>query len=221
MPRQKTSPTTTKKKNSTRTKNTLTKANRLDKSKLADKDRHGIFIREYVRHGNATRAAVSAGYEATSASQYAQTLLKNHKILASINSLCESRRETLDIQTDKLAAELMIMATSRLTDIGEIIDGEFRICDTTTLTDTDIAAIASITQTRTERGNSKVTRTEVKMHDRLTAIKELNRILGLGQDLNALISGLRAYGLSVVQDTSGKYTLIDERIPVEQSNDEQ
>ena len=186
-----------------------------DKSKLPQDYRHSIFCREYVRHGNGAKAAIAAGYSPDSGKVQASRLLTNANLSDIIHGLQQSRLARLDVETDRLAMELYAIALSRITDVGEIIDGEFRICDTTALTDTDIAAIASITQAVTERGDTKVTRTEVKMHDRLTAIKELARILGLGQDLNTLISGLRSYGLYVVQDTSGRYTLIDERVPAE------
>jgi hypothetical protein len=59
----------------------------------------------------------------------------------------------------------------------------------------------------------KIVRTHVKLYSRLEALKELNRMLGIGQDMNTLISGLRVYGLNIVQGADGRFHLIDERLP--------
>jgi phage terminase small subunit len=182
---------------------------------LSTEQRHAIFIREFTRHGNGMKAALTAGYSHSRAKVSACELLKNPEIKRAIHANWQARRKRLEISIDRIATELLIMATARITDVGEIIDGEFHLRDTTDLDDTDIAAIAEVTQTTTENltAGTKTTKLKLKMHNRLEALKELNRILGIGQDMNTLISGLRAYGLNIVQDAQERWHLIDERLP--------
>jgi hypothetical protein len=88
-------------------------------------------------------------------------------------------------------------------------------CDLS-LDDTEIAALAELHQATTESPDgTKTTKLRVKLYDRLEALKELNRILGIGQDMNTHISGLRVYGLNIVQGADGRFHLIDERVPAE------
>jgi phage terminase small subunit len=181
---------------------------------LSTEQRHAIFIREFTRHGNGMKAALTAGYSHSRAKVSACELLKNPEVKRAIHANWQARRKRLEISIDRIATELLIMATARITDVGEIIDGEFHLRDTTDLDDTDIAAIAELSQvTRESPDGTKTTKLKLKMHNRLDALKELNRILGIGQDMNTHISGLRAYGLNIVQDAAGRFHLIDERLP--------
>jgi len=160
------------------------------------------------------KAALTAGYSPTRAKVSACELLRKPEIKRAIHANWQARRKRLEISIDRIATELLIMATARITDVGEIIDGEFHLRDTTELDDTDIAAIAELSQvTNISSDGTKTTKLKLKMHNRLEALKELNRILGIGQDMNTLISGLRAYGLNIVQDAAGRFHLIDERLP--------
>lgn len=184
------------------------------KKNLSTKMRHSIFVREYVRHGNGMKAAMSAGYSPTRAKVTACELLTRSEIREAIRAKVRARKKRLDISADRAATELFILATSRITDLGEITDGEFQPWDSTELDDIDIAAIAEISQiTRESPDGTKTTKLKLKTYNRLEALKELNRILGMGQDMNTLISGLRAYGLSIVKDAQERFHLIDERLP--------
>jgi len=52
---------------------------------------------------------------------------------------------------------------------------------------------------------------EHRMGDKLKAASMVLTILGLNQDMNTHIAGLRSYGLNVIQDRDGKFVLVDER----------
>ena len=52
---------------------------------------------------------------------------------------------------------------------------------------------------------------EYRMSDRLKAASMVLTMLGLNQDMNTLISGLRAYGLNIIQDRDGRFVMLDER----------
>jgi hypothetical protein len=51
------------------------------------------------------------------------------------------------------------------------------------------------------------------MSDRLKAAGMVFTLLGLGQDMNVHISGLRPYGLNIIQSLDGRFVLVDERFP--------
>lgn len=73
-----------------------------------------------------------------------------------------------------------------ITEVGEIVGGELKLKDTSELDDSDIAAIAEVSQIIVENppSGTKTTKTKVKLYNRLEALKELNRRLGVGQDMN-------------------------------------
>jgi DNA-binding XRE family transcriptional regulator len=52
---------------------------------------------------------------------------------------------------------------------------------------------------------------EHRMGDKLKAASMVLTMLGLNQDMNTHIAGLRAYGLNVIHDRDGRFVLIDER----------
>jgi hypothetical protein len=52
---------------------------------------------------------------------------------------------------------------------------------------------------------------EHRMSDRLKAASMVLTLLGLNQDMNTHIAGLRAYGLNVIHDQDGRFVLVDER----------
>jgi phage terminase small subunit len=184
------------------------------KKNLSTKMRHSIFIREYVRHGNGMKAAITAGYSSARAKVSASELLSRPEIRQAIESKIRAREKRLDISADRVATELFILGTSRITDLGEIIDGEFQPWDSAELDDIDIAAIAEISQiTRESPDGTKNTKLRLKTYNRLEALKELNRMFGTTTDMNTLISGLRAYGLNIVKDAQERWHLIDERLP--------
>jgi phage terminase small subunit len=217
MPRKKSLPTRTRQKITKAKEPKQTKPKKEDANKLrfTDEVRQSIFVREYSRHGNGLKAAISAGYSPASAKERASDLLTRPHIKQAIHAILRARRKRLEISVDRIATELYMIAVSRVTDLGEIVGGEFQLRDTTELDDTDISAISEITQTVIEnpKSGTKTVKTKVKLHNRLEALKELNRMLGIGQDMNTHINGLRPYGINIVQDAEGRFHLIDERVP--------
>lgn len=52
---------------------------------------------------------------------------------------------------------------------------------------------------------------ESRPSEKLKAASLVFSLLGLGQDMNAHIAGLRHYGLNIIQDQDGRFVLTDER----------
>jgi phage terminase small subunit len=60
----------------------------------------GIFVKEYLTDGNATRAAKAAGYSEKTVDVQGSRLLANVKVRAEIDRQTEKRCEKLDITAD-------------------------------------------------------------------------------------------------------------------------
>lgn len=72
----------------------------------AKKNKLEIFVDEYMKDFNGTRAAISAGYSARSASSTASDLLRNPKVQKAIDYRKAQRSERLELSTDKIVEEM-------------------------------------------------------------------------------------------------------------------
>jgi phage terminase small subunit len=191
------------------------------KRELTQEQRQRIFIREKIRTGNDTAAAISAGYSPSSAYDIGHDLARKPEIKKAITAQQKARLKRLEIDTDKLVQELLIIALSRFTDVAEIVDGKLMIWDTLDLTDIDVASIAKISETKTEKisrdpesGNIETTITtklSLEFYNRLDALKELSRILGIRKDMDAAFNDLQQFGFHIVYDEEKGYILVDDR----------
>jgi len=68
--------------------------------------RHRLFVREYLKDLNATRAAKASGYSAKTAGQIGQALLKKVEIAEAVQRGYSEREDKLDLGLDRLFAEL-------------------------------------------------------------------------------------------------------------------
>lgn len=68
--------------------------------------RHRLFVREYLRDLNATRAAKAVGYSEKTAGQIGQALLKKVEIAAAVQEGYSKREQALDLGLDRLFLEL-------------------------------------------------------------------------------------------------------------------
>ena len=81
--------------------------------------RHRLFVREYLKDLNGTRAAIAAGYSERSAHVLATRLLKNAKVSEAIEKAFAEREKALDCGLDRLFTELSRIA---LLDPGKFYD---------------------------------------------------------------------------------------------------
>ncbi len=68
------------------------------------------FVLEYLKDGNGTRAAIRAGYAASSAAVHAHRLLKNEKVLDKIRAHQDRVQKRNDVTVDKTLRELAELA---------------------------------------------------------------------------------------------------------------
>jgi phage terminase small subunit len=69
-----------------------------------------VFVREYLRDCNATRAAIAAGYAASSASQAGSRLYRNVKVRSEIERLTSKRLIDLEIDAKRVLRGLAQLA---------------------------------------------------------------------------------------------------------------
>src|ERR1700689_3041735 len=81
--------------------------------------RQELFAKEYVIDLNATRAAISAGYSESTASEIGSKLLRNPKVKRRIEALIAKRLSKLEISGDKVLERFETMAEGNLGDFIE------------------------------------------------------------------------------------------------------
>lgn len=154
-----------------------------EESQLTDKQH--IFILEYLRDFNITRAAMAAGYSKRSAHVVGWETLRNPKVQAEIQRHKEMYTDALGLDIQRVIAEYMKIAFADITDyvdfgrreieVGEDEDGkpitqEVNYVDFKNADSVDGAVVSEI-----KIGKNGTT---VKLADKLAALKMLDRYLG-------------------------------------------
>ncbi|WP_336759418.1 terminase small subunit [Paenibacillus sp. USHLN196] len=152
-------------------------------SQLTDKQR--IFIMEYLRDFNITRAAMAAGYSKRSAHVVGWETLRNPKVHAEIQRHKEMYTEALGLDIQRIIAEYMKIAFADITDFvdfgrkeitvgqdgeGQPITQQINFVDFKNADDVDGAIVSEI-----KIGKSGTT---VKLADKMEALKMLDRYAG-------------------------------------------
>lgn len=140
---------------------------------LTDKQR--LFVAEYLKDLNATRAAIRAGYSKRTAYSQGQRLLKNVEVAAAVDAALEDRIERTKMEADEVLLELAKLARSNMREYVEWDAARVRLKPSAGLTDDAAAAVAEISQTETEHGGT----IKFKLHDKKGALELLGKHLKL------------------------------------------
>lgn len=81
--------------------------------------KQSLFVSEYLVDGNATQAAIRAGYSAKTAGSIGEENLKKPEIAAEIKAALERRNQRVEVKADDVLRELLRLA---MVDIGEAYD---------------------------------------------------------------------------------------------------
>lgn len=133
------------------------------------------FLKEYLKHGNATRAAISAGYSEDSAAQIGSQLLRN----VEIKSAVEKSLTKMEITAEKVIHELGILAFANMGDyVSPNCDGTQLVPDFSTLTRDQLAAIQEIKVDESGGGGGdgkreRIQRTTFKLASKVQALELL------------------------------------------------
>jgi phage terminase small subunit len=113
-----------------------------------------VFVREYAKDFNGTRAAIAAGYSKRSARNAASKLVARANIQEDIQRCIDRRGAKLDISADRVLGELSKLAFSNMADYIAIQpDGTARV-DLSGLTREQLAAVEQL-ETREYFENEK------------------------------------------------------------------
>lgn len=155
---------------------------------MASKPTHGLnarqllFCTEYVKHLNASKAAVDAGYSEKTADQTASRLLRNVKISKYVSSIKGKQLNNNLVTAEKIIKELATLGFASIKDFLNIdVDGNVTIKELAEMT--NAGAIKSIkVQRLTNDGMDYGSITEIRFHDKIKALELLGKHLAIFTD---------------------------------------
>ncbi len=143
--------------------------------------KQSLFISEYLVDGNATRAAVAAGFSVKSAEVTGARLLRKPKIAKAIALRHARRVDKLEITAERVLGELAKLA---FYDPGRLFDEDGRLLPISEMDDVSRAAIAALDVEEREGTPTRAATTvrKVKLADKGINLERLGRYLKLFTD---------------------------------------
>jgi phage terminase small subunit len=141
-----------------------------------------LFVEELITNGgNATHAAIAAGYAPHSAGVTGSRLLKDANVREAVREAEERALDSAKLSADRVLQEL---ERAIFADPRKLYDARGRLKPIHLLDDDTASAIASIDVDKpsagtSAKGNAAGATTKVRLHDKLIAIDRAMRYLGL------------------------------------------
>lgn len=133
------------------------------------------FVEEYLVDLNAAAAARRAGYTTKRSEVIGYYLLTNADIQSAISTAQKARSARTGVTADRVVRELARIAFADARTVMAWGPNGVVLRDSETLTDDAAAAVAEVSETRSEAGGS----IKVKLADKLSALDKLSRHLGM------------------------------------------
>ena len=163
----------------------------MNKKKLTDKQK--LFCAFYVRNYNATQAYLKAYGEKSKNSAYelGSRLLRKVEVQEEIKKLQEENRRHYQFEFDDYVRELLKIVGADIGDFvkfgrrkeeivinkkGDTVLKEINFVDLVESDSVDTSVISEIKQVKGD--------VTIKLHDKISALKELARIFGFGENIN-------------------------------------
>lgn len=141
------------------------------------------FIAEYLIDLNATQAAIRAGYSEDSATEIGYENLTKPHIAAEIRKRQEDTAAALSITRESVLRELKRIGFADIRKVARFEGGELHVADSDDLTEDEAAAISELSmsesESTTDTGSSSSRTRKVKLHDKVKALENLSKHLGL------------------------------------------
>lgn len=137
-----------------------------------------MFVREYLKDFNASRAAIAVGYSKKSSCMQGSRLLKNDKIISMLKVEAEKALRRNDIEVDKVLADLKILGYSSMADYAEWGAGSVTLKNSDAIPRELLAAVSEVSQQETKYGSN----IRIKLHDKKGSLDTLAKIAGLLKD---------------------------------------
>ncbi len=136
------------------------------------------FVAEYLLDLNATAAAKRAGYSAKRAAEQGYQLLQKTTVQEAIAQAQKARSKRTEITADQVLKELAKIGFANSGDFFEWGPDGIRVKPQEDLTSDQQAAVAEVSETKTEKGGT----VKIKLHDKLGALEKIGRHLGMFTD---------------------------------------
>jgi phage terminase small subunit len=142
---------------------------------LALTTRQERFVQHYLALGKGAEAARRAGYSPRSASAIADKLLTTPRVAAAISCANAARAKELSIDAERVLEEFAAIAFSDLRHLFDWDETGLRLKQDLVLDRATTSAIAAIEA----QGKGEGQRVKVRLHDKMKALVQLARYLGL------------------------------------------
>jgi phage terminase small subunit len=143
-----------------------------------------VFVREYLKHSNATQAALTAGYSKKTAPFIGAQNLKKDSIIEALAAKADSVLKKLDAEDVTIArvvAEFAKLGFANMQDFIQVQKDGSAYCDLSNLTRDQAAAIQEINTEEYIEGKGEdgrlVKKVKVKLHDKKGALDSLGKYL--------------------------------------------
>lgn len=133
------------------------------------------FCEEYLIDLNATQAAIRAGYSANTANEQGARMLANVSIRARIDREMAERSRRTGVNADRVVRELAKIAFVNANNLIDVDNATIR----EDAAEEDKACIASVKVKHTSGDGYDTTEREIKLCDKLKALEQLGRHLGM------------------------------------------
>ena len=141
----------------------------------------------FANKGNATQAAISAGYSEKTATQIASRLLTKVNVQTLITELNDTLKQNAIVTKEAIAAELAKIGFS---DIRQVFDADGNLLPINEIPDSVAASLAGVDVDQlwglTPEGRAEIGQTKkVKMWDKLKALAQLTELYGYNAPLKS------------------------------------
>jgi phage terminase small subunit len=151
------------------------------------------FVREYLIDGNATQAAIRAGYSAKTAAAIGFENLRKPEIAEKVEAAQERLAAKLDVTADDIARELHRCGFANMADYMRVGRDGDPVLDFSKLTRDQAAALAEVTvdDYLDGRGDDarEVRRVKFKLVDKRASLVDLAKLLGFWKEKHELEAG--------------------------------
>jgi len=152
---------------------------------MADKNldaRESRFVNEYLIDLDPKRAALAAGYSATTAASKAYQWVSNSKVkpqvYKAIAKIQERLAQKVEVTQERIVAELAKVGFSDMRNFTEWGPGGVQLKDSSDLEPGQAACVAEVSESTTKDGGS----IRFKLHDKVAALHLLMKHLGMLRD---------------------------------------
>lgn len=140
---------------------------------------HELFAQEYLTDLDAKKAAIRAGYAPSTAFQRGYQLLNRPEIQKRIKFYQGFIAEKCMVTPERIIREYMKIAFTEISDVAEIKDNCLVVKNLEDVPPEHRGAIAEISEVVSPRGGKRI---KVKMYDKLKALNDLGKHLGMFRD---------------------------------------